>query len=165
MQITIFRDLYLAELQELRDMKRQLTSAHERFGAAAASQRLAGIFNQHREETREQVERLEGLLRQHKADPQAHTDQAMEALVRESEKMLSVIPKGELRDAALIASAQKIAHYEIAAFGSAAALAGQQDLRDDQTMLHGFAEQEKKTDAMLTQLAKGAINGGAAKAA
>ena len=62
------------------------------------------------------------------------------------------------RDAGLIASAQKIEHYEIAAYGTAAALAGQLDLREDQRMLHGSLEEEKQMDVLLTELAKGEVN-------
>lgn len=58
----------------------------------------------------------------------------------------------------LIASAQKIEHYEIAAYGTAAALAGQLDLRDEQNMLHMSLEEEREFDAVLTRLAKGEIN-------
>ena len=87
----------------------------------------------------------------------------MEALVNEAEKMLSLL-EGELRDAGLIASAQKLEHYEIAAYGTAAALAGQLDLRDDQRMLHDSLEEERKADAALTKLAKGEVNQDAAAA-
>ena len=87
----------------------------------------------------------------------------MEALVNETEKMLSLL-EGELRDAGLIASAQKLEHYEIAAYGTAAALAGQLELRDDQRMLHDSLEEERKVDAALTKLAKGEVNQDAAAA-
>jgi ferritin-like metal-binding protein YciE len=70
----------------------------------------------------------------------------------------------DLRDAGLIASAQKLEHYEIAAYGTAAALAGQLDLRDDQRMLHDSLEEERKADATLTKLAKGEVNQAAAAA-
>ena len=59
-----------------------------------------------------------------------------------------------LRDAGLIASTQKLEHYEIAAYGTAAALAGQLDLRDEQRLLYESLEEEKETDALLTMLAK-----------
>ena len=88
----------------------------------------------------------------------AHTDQAMEALVKEAEKMLSLLESDELRDAGLIASVQKLEHYEIAAYGTAAALAGELDLRDDQRMLHDSLEEERKADAALTKLAKEEVN-------
>jgi ferritin-like metal-binding protein YciE len=64
----------------------------------------------------------------------------------------------ELRDAGLIASAQKLEHYEIAAYGTVAALAGQLDLRNDQRMLHESLEEKKQADVRLTKLAKGEVN-------
>jgi len=76
------------------------------------------------------------ILRKHGASATAHTDQAMQALVTETKKMLTILKADDLRDAGLIASAQKLEHYEIAAYGTAAALAGQLDLRDEQKMLH-----------------------------
>src|SRR5882757_6880262 len=158
MRITSFQDLYLAELQELYSMKRQLAEAHQRFAKTAANPKLSSAFKKHHEETAEQIQRIDSLLQKHKADRDAHTDQAMQALVRETEKMIGIIPEGELRDVALIASGQKIAHYEIAAFGSAAALAGQLSLRDDQKLLHQGLEEEKRADTALTNLAKAEVN-------
>jgi ferritin-like metal-binding protein YciE len=73
-------------------------------------------------------------------------------------KMLGMLKGNELRDAGLIASAQKLEHYEIAAYGTVAALAGQLDLRDDQQMLHESLEEEKQADVRLTKLAKGEVN-------
>ena len=72
--------------------------------------------------------------------------------------MLSILEGDDLRDAGLIASAQKLEHYEIAAYGSAAALAGQLDLRDDQMLLHDSLLEEKEADAILTDIAKGEVN-------
>jgi ferritin-like metal-binding protein YciE len=72
--------------------------------------------------------------------------------------MMLLLRSDDLRDAGLIASAQKIDHYEIAAYGTAAALAGQLDLRDEQNMLHMSLEEEREFDAVLTRLAKGEIN-------
>jgi ferritin-like metal-binding protein YciE len=88
----------------------------------------------------------------------------MEALLIETEKMLSLLEDDNLRDAGLVASAQKLEHYEIAAYGTAAALASQLELRDDQRMLHDSLEEERKTDAALTKLAKGEVNQDAAAA-
>src|SRR6516225_1823689 len=90
--------------------------------------------------------------------------QAMEALLNETEKMLSLLEDDNLRDAGLIASAQKLEHYEIAAYGTAEALASQLELRDDQRMLHDSLEEERKTNAALTKLAKGEVNQDAAPA-
>jgi ferritin-like metal-binding protein YciE len=65
---------------------------------------------------------------------------------------------GDLRDAGLISSVQKLVHYKIAAYGTGAALAGQLDLRDEQELLHRSLEEEKRTDFLLTQLAKREVN-------
>jgi ferritin-like metal-binding protein YciE len=74
----------------------------------------------------------------------------MEGLVHETEKMLGILKGNELRDAGLIASAQKLEHYEMAAYGTAAALAGQLDFRDDQRTLHVSLEEERQVDLLLT---------------
>jgi ferritin-like metal-binding protein YciE len=72
--------------------------------------------------------------------------------------MASMVKGNGLRDAAIIASAQKVEHYEIAAYGTAAALAGQLDLRDDQQTLFQILGEEKAADSMLTELAKREVN-------
>jgi ferritin-like metal-binding protein YciE len=82
----------------------------------------------------------------------------MQALINETEKMITMVKGDDLRDAALIASTQKIGHYEIAAYGTTASLAGQLDLRDDQRLLHESLEEEKAADAALTTLAKSEVN-------
>ena len=82
----------------------------------------------------------------------------MQTLLTETAKMLSRLNDNTLRDAALIASAQKLEHYEIAAYGTAAALAGQLDLHDEQGMLHESLEEEKEANALLTMLARGGMS-------
>ncbi len=158
MEITTFKDMYLAELQELVSVEEQLTEALLRMAQMASHPALKDILMRHREETQTQKMRLEAILRKHGADTRAHTDQAMQALVRETEKMLSILKGDDLRDAGLIASAQKLEHYEIAAYGTAAALAGQSGLRDEQQLLHESLEEEKRADVLLTHIAKGEVN-------
>lgn len=157
-KITAFKDMYLAELQELRSAETQLAEELQRVAEIAAHPEFKDILLHHSKETRLQKQRLDTLLRQHGADPQAHTDQSMEALVRETEKIIGVVGGDDLRDAALIASAQKIAHYEVAAFGTAAALAGQLDFRDDQKILHACVDQERRADNELSAIAKHEVN-------
>src|SRR5262249_52361134 len=163
MQIKNFKDMYIAELQELASMESQIDIALKRMADASSHPSLKRELLRHRGETKEQSKRLQSILQNHGAKLRAHTDQAMEALVNETEKMLSLL-EGDLRDAGLIASAQKLKHYEIAAYGTAAALAGQLDLRDDQRVLHDSLEEERKADAALTKLAKGEVNQDAAAA-
>ncbi|MCK1637872.1 DUF892 family protein [Bradyrhizobium sp. 157] len=158
MEIRNFKDMYLAELQELVSVEDQLAEALLRMAAAASHPALKDALVDHHAETVTQKARLVAILRQHGADPGAHVDQAMEALIRETRKMLGMLEGDDLRDAGLIASAQKLEHYEIAAYGSAAALAGQLELRNDQATLHSSLMEEKEIDALLTDIAKGEVN-------
>jgi ferritin-like metal-binding protein YciE len=158
MEINNFKDMYLAELQELVSVEEQLGDALLRMAGAASHPELKRVLICHRWETETQRDRLTAILQKHGANPSAHTDQAMQALVVETKKMLTLLTDDDLRDAGLIASAQKLEHYKIAAYGTAAALAGQLDLRDEQKMLHLSLEEEKQTDVLLTQLAKREVN-------
>ncbi|MGQ0685529.1 YciE/YciF ferroxidase family protein [Bradyrhizobium sp.] len=158
MEIRNFREMFLVELQEFVSAEEQLSGVLLRLAGAASHPSLKRALIHHRAETETQVARLETILVKHGADPKAHVDQAMQALVNETMKMLAMLKTENLRDAGLIASAQRIEHYEIAAYGTAAALAGQLNLRDEQKMLHLSLEEEKRTDVLLTQLAKGEVN-------
>jgi ferritin-like metal-binding protein YciE len=158
MRITSFKDMYIAELQELRNVEEQLADAFLRMAEMASHPSLKYALTYQRERTQTQRHRLEAILRLHDGNRQTHTDQAMQALILESEKMATMVASDELRDAALIASAQKIGHYQIAAYGSAAALAGQLDLRDDQRELHLGLVEEREVDSLLTQVAKQEVN-------
>jgi ferritin-like metal-binding protein YciE len=158
MQIATFNDMYIAELQELRSLEAQLADALLRMAEVAAHPSLKTLLMDHRQKTLVKEERLDSILSRRKARAREHTDQAMQALIAETEKMLTIAKVPHLRDAALIASMQKVAHYVIAAYGTAAALAGQLDLRDDQSLLHQSLEEEKNVDFVLSRLAKSEVN-------
>lgn len=164
MQITNFKDMYIAELQELVSMEDQLAEALRRSAETASHPSLKSLFKKHLLETMQQGDQVRTILQKHGADGHTHTDQSIQALIVEMEKMANILQNDDLRDAGLIASAQKLEHYEIAAYGSAAALAGQLDLRDDQKQLHTILEQERLADKLLTNLAKAEVNHDAAAA-
>lgn len=158
MEITSFKDMYLSELQELASVEDQLAESLLHMAEVASHPTLKNALLRHREETQVQKDRLELILQKYGVNSKAHTDQAMEALLKETRKMLTMLKGNDLRDAGLISSAQKLEHYEIAAYGTAAALAGQLDLRDDQQLLHRSLEEERHADVLLTQLAKSEVN-------
>jgi len=158
MEIKSFKNMYLAELQELTSVEAQLAEALPQMAEAASHPALKQALLDHGEESAVQKQRLQSILQKHGAGAQAHTDQAMQALLKETKKMFILLKGDDLRDAGLIASAQKLEHYEIAAYGTAAALAGQLEFRDDQKVLHAGAEEAKKMDLALTQLAKREVN-------
>ncbi len=158
MQIASFKDLYVAELQEMRSLEGELGEAFVRMAEAASNPTLRSVLMDQGERSLAQEQRLWSMLCRHDANPRAHTDRAMQALVGEAERMLTMVNGNDLRDAAMIVSAQKIEHFQIAAYGTTAALAGQLDLRDEQRLLHQSLEEEKIADEALTQLAIGEVN-------
>jgi uncharacterized protein (DUF2267 family)/ferritin-like metal-binding protein YciE len=158
LRIGSFEAMYICELQELASAEEQLSHAFLRFAEKASHAKLRSILERHREGTLLRKQRLSLMLEKHGADSEAHADQAVQALLRETGKMLTILKGEDLRDAGLIASVQKLEHYQIAAYGTAAALAGQLDLRDEQRTLHQSLEEERQMDIALTELAKGEVN-------
>jgi ferritin-like metal-binding protein YciE len=158
MEISRFEDMYIAELQELASLEGQLEEALLQMANMASHGSLKNALIHYHEQTLLQRQRLESILRKHGANPHAHTDQAMQALISEAKKMSALVKGDDLRDAAIIASMQKVKHYEIAAYGTAASLAGQLDLRDDQQTLYQIMGEKKAADAVLTKLAKDEVN-------
>ena len=157
MKITTFRDLYLTELQEARSLEKQLVQAMPKLVEAASDAALKDVFNDDVSEVRAQVERLTALLEAHGVEPREHKDQSMQTILAEAEKWAGMIDDPALRDAALIASAQRVQHYEIAVYGSLAAWAKQLGLDDLDTLL-SILEEERAADAKLTELAKRSVN-------
>lgn len=158
MKITGFRDLYLTELQEAASFERLLVEALQKMSDLASDDRLKEAFRDHYDATAEQRECVEALLRQHQANPREHQDQSVQRLIEEAEKMAGMVEPGPLRDAALIASAQRIEHYEMAVYGALTAYAGLLGLDEDREILSGILEQEKDADDLLSDIAVGVIN-------
>jgi ferritin-like metal-binding protein YciE len=163
MHIKKFRDMYLAELQELRSAEMQLGVTLRHMAEAATNSRLADALMRHCREAKLQKERLDSLLQRHGSSPR-HTDKAMQVLIIEAQRMALLLSSNVLRDAGLIASVQKLEHYEIAAYGAAAASAGQLGLREDQKILHQSLDEKRRLDVELTQIAKDEVNPEAAAA-
>ncbi len=158
MKIDSLEKMYIAELQELASAERQLSECLPRVARAAAHAALRDALFDHQDVATAQVSQLEATLKKHGANPNEHIDQAMQALVYETEKMLPMLKGQRIRDAGLIASIQRLKHYQIAAYGTAAALAGQLKFTDDEKLLHQFVEDEKEGDAILTDLAESEVN-------
>jgi len=162
MEISDFRALYTAELQEACSIEAQLVEALPKAADTASTTELKQAIRMHLDETRDHLRRVEGLLRQHGVASGEHTDQSMQAMIRDSEKWANMIRNPHLREAALIASAQRIAHYEIVVYGTLSTWAKQLGLKEDLRTLHAIMEQEKQADEKLTHLAKEAVNPAAA---
>ncbi|MBS1302621.1 DUF892 family protein [Loktanella sp. SALINAS62] len=158
MKIHGFRDMYLKELQELQSVETQVKDTFPRLQALAADDGLKQAIGKHLDTTRSQRDRLDAILAEHDVNPDRHTDQSMTALIAESEKWVQMLDNPDVRDAGLIASAQKIAHYQIAAYGTVACWAKHLDLDTDLAVLLDILEQDKAFDADLSRLAKQKVN-------
>jgi ferritin-like metal-binding protein YciE len=158
MLIANLHDIYLAELQELRGAEMRFSDALRLMTDIAVHPDLTDAFACRRAQAELRRRRVDGLLLQHRADPQADTGQGMQTLIGEAQKMMAQTQGDRLRDAALIACAQRADHYEMAAYGAAAALAGQLDLPGDQRVLHASLEEGRRADAQLADLARRAVD-------
>jgi ferritin-like metal-binding protein YciE len=125
-ELTSLKVTYISELQELVSAEAEPLA---RMAEVASHPALKKALTQHSGDTLVQKKRVESILRQHDADLDAHTNQAMQALVAEVGKMLLMLRGNELRDDGLTGSVQRLLPYEIAAYGTAAAFAGQLGLR------------------------------------
>jgi ferritin-like metal-binding protein YciE len=164
MKIESMEDLFLEQIEDLYDAERRLVKALPKMAEASTSQTLRQAFQSHLIETEGHVSRLEkvfGILGQ---DPKSHTCDAMKGLVSEGEDMVSDIDASSLRDAGLIASANRVEHYEIAAYGSARTFAQTLGLNEAASLLEQTLQEEKKADQKLTDIAESMVNSEALRA-
>lgn len=162
MPVSHLRDLYIEELQEMRSAEDLMSRAMPTLAERATNAGLSSMFEADVADTRAHCERLDAILARHGANPGAHRDQSMAALVAEADKWSGMIEDPDCRDTALIASAQRLQHYEIAAYGSLATWAKQLGFQEDLDQLLLILDEEKRADETLTDLAKSVVNPAAA---
>ena len=151
-------ELLVDELKDLWSAENQLTKALPKMAKGASSPELAKAFREHLEVTKTHVERIETIFEQFDASPRGKKCKAMEGLIKEGAEVLQEDGEESVIDAALIAAAQKVEHYEIAAYGSAAAHAKLLGLDDVVELLVETLNEEKETDEALTSLAESTVN-------
>ena len=162
MQIKDLRQLYLAELQEARSFEDQIASTLSELADKAGDEELKTFLQEDGPEAGGHRDRVAELLDNHGVASGEHEDQAMRAILSEALKWAERIDTPAVRDAALVASAQRIQHYEIAVYGSLASWAKEEGLDDDLGVLLSILNEEKMADGKLTELAKGSLNAEAA---
>jgi len=158
-------DLFIDQLRDAYDAEKQLVKALPKMAKAAHSTELRDGFTQHLEETERQVERLEKVFETAGYKAKAKTCEAMKGLVEEGKEIIDLKANPDVRDAGLIAAAQKVEHYEIASYGCLCTWAEQLGYHDAQRLLHETLDEEKRTDEKLTELAQANINAAAAAGA
>ena len=157
MQQQALRDLYIDELRDIYNAETQLVKALPKMAKAATSEELRSGFEEHLEQTRGHVSRLEQIFEALDEKPTGKKCAGMEGLVKEGSEMIGDDFEGEVKDAGLIGAAQRVEHYEIAAYGTVRAFAQLLNERQAVDLLTETLEEEKETDKKLTQLA-GEIN-------
>ncbi len=146
------RALFVDELRDIYDAEKQHVKALPKIIKAAESQALKGAFEDHLEITRAHVGRLEEVFKLFNTAPRGKKCEGMEGLIEEGNTVIQEM-EGSVRDAALIASAQKVEHYEIASYGTLATFAEVLEMDDAKDLLGQTLDEEKEADEKLTQIA------------
>ncbi len=160
-----FCDYFIDQLKDIYWAEKHIAQGLKKLHRAASNEQLCAIFEQHLADSPSHIERVEQLFEILGKRPTAKKCAAMEGLLKEAEEVLESTEEGTfLRDAALIMSAQKIEHYEIATYGTLCVLAGYMpERRKLQSILKELCEEERATDLKLTEVAEAEINSQASK--
>ena len=149
-----FHGLFIEELQDILHAENQLIKALPKMAKAAADESLKAGFLAHLEETKDHVDRLEKVFKSLGEKAKGKPCKAMKGLVEEGAEAISEHEKGPVRDVALIGAAQRVEHYEIAAYGTVVAMAGLMGHDKEAGLLQETLDEEGATDKKLTSLSK-----------
>jgi ferritin-like metal-binding protein YciE len=158
MSLDSLEKLFIEELRDIYNAEKQLTRALPRMAKAAESNELRDAFTLHTRETEGQIQRLERVFREVGQAVRGKKCKGMEGLIEEGKEKMEEEGEPEVLDAALIASAQKVEHYEIAAYGCLRTYAELLGYTEAAQLLQQNLEEEEATDKKLNQLAEGGIN-------
>jgi ferritin-like metal-binding protein YciE len=157
MGLNSLNDVLQEQVRDLLSAERQLVAALPKVAAAAHSAELKEAIRDHFEETRGHVQRLEKVTGLLGIGNTGTTCKAMQGLVAEGEEILVKDGDPVAKDAAIIAAAQRIEHYEIAAYGTARTLAGELDKKDAEKLFSETLDEESAADKLLTKIATGGL--------
>src|SRR5262249_44590673 len=151
-------DLFVNELRDLYNAENQLVKALPKMAKSASSPELRQGFEEHLEQTRHHVERLEQVFEQLGTKARGKKCQAMEGLIDEGKDLMDEDAEPPVMDAGLIAAAQKVEHYEIAGYGTVRTWAEHLGHHEAAELLQQTLDEEKQTDQKLTRLAEQMVN-------
>ncbi len=152
------QDVLAHELKDLYSAEQQLTKALPKMAAGAQSEELRQAFDNHLALTKLHVDRLERIAASMDTSLRGHKCKGMKGLIDEGSELLTDNTQNSARDVALISAAQRVEHYEIAAYGSALAYARLLSAEEAAALLQLTLDEEKTADVTLTELAMRAIN-------
>ena len=151
-------ELFLDELADILNAEQQLTEALPRMAEAARSEELTAAFESHLKETEYQITRLEQVFASLDQPVKSKECKAMKGLLEEGKDLMEEMNGSSALDAALIAAAQKVEHYEIASYGTLCAWAAKMDHDEAVELLHATLIEEKSADEILTDIAESTVN-------
>jgi len=151
-------DLLVQQLHDLYDAEQRLTEALPKMAEAATSSELKSAFNDHLRETQGHVRRLEQVFNQMGCEPKRETCMAIKGLIAEGDEMITAKGDDHVRDAGLIAAAQRVEHYEMAGYGSVRTFAQQLGMQEVASLLQKTLDEEGAADKKLTRIAEGFVN-------
>lgn len=151
-------DLFVHTLQDIYYAEQQITKALPKMIDKASSPELKQAFESHLRETEGQIKRAEEVFKLHGKSPKGTKCEAIEGIIDEAESVISEVADDEVRDAAMLAAAQAVEHYEISRYGTLATWANELGRQDCARLLHQTLDEEKATDAKLTRIAEARIN-------
>jgi len=158
MQLEHLMDLYVDELRDVYNAEKQILRALPQLAQKAAHEELRTAFDNHRAVTEEQVKRLETIFDDLKLAPTGKKCLGMEGLIAEGEEIIQEKADPDVLDAAMISSAQRVEHYEIAAYGTLRTYADQLGLKDHARLLQQTLDEEGDANKLLTKIAEQRVN-------
>lgn len=165
MKMKNLEDLFQDELFDIYNAEKQLTKVLPKMAENAKDARLAEGFRNHLEETEGHIRRIEKIFEVLSIKDKKETCEAMKGLLKEGDELMKNAEEGPTRDAAMIAAAQKVEHYEIATYGTLIALANQLGHMEAASILEETLEEERSCNRKLTDIAMGGVNQEAVQAA
>ncbi len=152
------KDLFVEELKDLYHAEKQITKALPQMAKKATSDQLREAFESHLKETENQISRLEKVFKELDMTPKGKKCEGMEGIIQEGKTMMQELDKSDTLDAALIAAAQKVEHYEIASYGTVRTYAQQLNLKNAANLLQETLEEESAANEKLNDLAINQVN-------
>jgi len=158
MKLKSLKDLYVDHLRDLYSAENQITKALPKMAKAASSPGLQNAFREHLAQTKEHVRRIEEIFDKLGMSPKGKKCKGMEGLLKEGEELMHQASEEAVLNAALIAAAQRVEHYEIASYGAARSYANLVGDEEAALLLQKTLDEEGETNKKLTRLAEGDIN-------
>lgn len=163
MSMDSLHDLYIDELKDLYSAEKQILKALPKMAKKASHDGLKTAFQDHLTATEEHVRRLESIFDELERSPRGKKCKGMEGLLAEGDEILGEDADPDVMDAALIGAAQRVEHYEIAAYGTARTFAERLGFDDQSKLLQRTLDEEGETDEKLTKLAESQVNADASR--